>query len=158
MGRSVKARFFIMDIRLSLCLDEFLEAGLIVPIDPIRGQFRDLVDEDPCKEIPHLFISCIKVVRSHNGFKGICQDGRIVTATHVTFPSAKEEIVSNGKVLSQFRQGLFANKECPKLGKRSFIHLRVGKVQMGTDNKAENGITQNSRRWLNSGTTFSLHS
>ena len=46
MGRSVKARFFIMDIRLSLCLDEFLEAGLIVPIDPIRGQFRDLVDED----------------------------------------------------------------------------------------------------------------
>ena len=42
MGRSVKARFFIMDIRLSLCLDEFLEAGLIVPIDPIRGQFRDL--------------------------------------------------------------------------------------------------------------------
>ena len=47
MGRSVKARFFIMDIRLSLCLDEFLEAGLIVPIDPIRGQFRDLVDEDP---------------------------------------------------------------------------------------------------------------
>ena len=56
MGRSVKARFFIMDIRLSLCLDEFLEAGLIVPIDPIRGQFRDLVDEDPCKEESGTFL------------------------------------------------------------------------------------------------------
>lgn len=50
MGWAFKARFFITDIRLPLCLDEFLETGLIVPINPISCQFRNPVNEDPRKE------------------------------------------------------------------------------------------------------------
>ena len=142
MVRPILADEGILGDCLEAVLGCLLQGGFIIPIDQLPRVGDNQRGKEPAYKNQGFIEAAIQIQGGNYGFKGIGQQGILLSAAGDLLPLAQKQIIAETEAAGQFDQRLFTHHRSPEFRKLSFRIGGKGLHEQIADAKLQHRIAQ----------------